>query len=307
MKYTLLCLLLFAWGCRQQKSPAEPPIKEITSVRGIGKIIPENEILKLALQTSGTVASVFAHENDSLTSGSTILCLTDQSEMNEVALAQAAITSQRAQIAATKAQVTEEKAKEANLQLEYDRIARLYADGAETGQVKENAATELQVQQSTFQRAQEDLTREISKLNEAEKNLELKKTMLEKRCLKAPLSGILLELNVHPGEYVTEGITVGQFRPDGSKIAVCEIDELFADRVKVGQKAYLLSSGGMDTLATGRVFFTGEFLKKKSLFYEEAGEAEDRRVMEVKIRPDHPTSLLLNAKIECSILIDPDK
>ena len=47
--------------------------------------------------------------------------------------------------------------------------------------------------------------------------------------------------------------------------------------------------------------FTASFLKKKSLFTDQAGEKEDRRVRQIKIGLDHPEQLLLNARVECVI------
>jgi hypothetical protein len=57
----------------------------------------------------------------------------------------------------------------------------------------------------------------------------------------------------------------------------------------------------LDTLSTGTVYFTYSFLKKKSLFTDQSGEKEDRRVRTVKILLDQPENLLLNARIECVI------
>jgi len=68
-----------------------------------------------------------------------------------------------------------------------------------------------------------------------------------------------------------------------------------------GQKAWIRNMGSLDTLTTGTVYFTASFMKKKSLFTDQAGEKEDRRVREIKILLDQPAKLLLNARIECVI------
>ncbi|MEG1585905.1 MAG: HlyD family efflux transporter periplasmic adaptor subunit [Bacteroidales bacterium] len=299
----LLISVLFLFGCRKKSEPALPVATEITSVWGIGKIIPEKEIIQLAMQSSGVVQEVLAADNDSLSKGAPILCLDSQTEQPDVAIANATIHTQEAVIEAKKARIKEEQAKTDYKQEEFDRIQRLFDEGAGTGQERDNAKADLLVQKATLDQVRQELKSEISKLTEAKKTLSLKEANLHKRCLTAPDSGILLELTVHPGEYVQEGATVGQFQPDSRYIATCEIDELFAHLVQTGQKALLFSSGGIDTLGTGKVIFTGRYLKKKSLFYEKAGEAEDRRVVEVKIMPDHPLPLLPNSKVECSIRI----
>jgi hypothetical protein len=49
------------------------------------------------------------------------------------------------------------------------------------------------------------------------------------------------------------------------------------------------------------VYFTSSFLKKKSLFTDQSGEKEDRRVRTIKLLLDAPENLLLNARVECVI------
>ena len=48
-------------------------------------------------------------------------------------------------------------------------------------------------------------------------------------------------------------------------------------------------------------YFTSSFLKKKSLFTDQTGEKEDRRVRTIKISLDKSEGLLLNARVECVI------
>jgi len=80
-----------------------------------------------------------------------------------------------------------------------------------------------------------------------------------------------------------------------------EVDELFADRVAVGQAAGIRRQGGSEILATGKVVSVAPDLKQKSLFSDEIGKLEDRRVREVRIRLDPPAGspLLLGARVEC--------
>lgn len=301
--YPILFLLILAgYGC--SKKETQPYNPQVSSVNGVGKIIPEAEIRNLAMESSGIIQTISLQENDPAKTGDVILCLDNQTENNDIAIAIAQVRTQKSTIEAQRARLGEEKAKTANLTTEYERVIRLYQVGAETGQTKDNLATDLQVQEKSLARTTEDLKREISKLEEIQSELILKQTILEKRYLRAPTDGILLDLTVKQGEYVKQGDAIGQFLPVGPKVVICEVDELFADQIQEGQKAYILSTGGRDTLDTGTVFFISRFLKKKSLFYEKAGETEDRRVLEVKIRPDKPTRLLLNAKIECAIQVE---
>lgn len=302
MKIWLFILLIaLAEGCRRNNQRPTPALPAVTAVRGIGKIVPQQEIIRLAMPASGNVEAILKEENDSVSAGTPLIRLSSPQESAELALAEASADAQRALATAQQSAVSEEEARLHNMQTEYDRIDRLYRDGAETGQVRDNAATDLKVQQAVVEKSRRQLQSEQSKLTESLRNIAVRKSILEKRVLKAPTDGTLLAISVHPGEYVQEGTEIGQFRPNGAVIALCEVDELFASRIRPGQRAYLLSVGGTDTIGTGKVIFCSRYLKNKSLFYEEAGEAEDRRVLEVKILPDKPLPLLLNSKIECSI------
>ncbi len=91
----------------------------------------------------------------------------------------------------------------------------------------------------------------------------------------------------------------GQITPKGKMIAICEIDESNAGIVFVGQKGWIRNVGSADTLSTGTVYFAASFLKKKSLFTDQSGEKEDRRVRTIKMMLDNPNQLLINARVEC--------
>ena len=69
----------------------------------------------------------------------------------------------------------------------------------------------------------------------------------------------------------------------------------------VGQNGWIRNVGSSDTLSTGKVYFAFSFLKKKSLFTDQSGEKEDRRVRTIKMMLDNPDKLLLNARVECVI------
>jgi hypothetical protein len=110
-----------------------------------------------------------------------------------------------------------------------------------------------------------------------------------------------LELTVLLGGSVSIQESFAQISPEGKMIAICEIDEANASKIEVGQKGWIRNVGASDTLSTGTVYFAFSFLKKKSLFTDQSGEKEDRRVRTIKMMLDHPENLLLNTRVECVI------
>jgi multidrug resistance efflux pump len=125
------------------------------------------------------------------------------------------------------------------------------------------------------------------------------------RVVRAPADGRVLSLAVRPGEAVGPETPIGDFAPEGPLETRCEVDELYAPWVRVGQPAFVRTLGGRDSLAAGTIVYASPALKRKSLFAETADEAEDRRVREVRVRlaPDANRGgrLLLNARVECVV------
>jgi hypothetical protein len=73
--------------------------------------------------------------------------------------------------------------------------------------------------------------------------------------------------------------------------------------VKVGQPAFMRNQGMDEKLASGEVIFVGSYLKKKSLFSDDSGNMEDRRVREVRILIKDNKQLIFNSLVEAVINI----
>jgi hypothetical protein len=86
-------------------------------------------------------------------------------------------------------------------------------------------------------------------------------------------------------------------------VAVTEIDELFALNVKLGQKAIIRPQGSDERLTTGTVILASPYLRKKSLFSDNAANLEDRRVREVRVQLDDPSKVIIGARVECIITV----
>jgi multidrug resistance efflux pump len=139
------------------------------------------------------------------------------------------------------------------------------------------------------------------KINELAADIKYYQTLLQRRIVKAPLSGTFLSVSVRSGTYLSGTTPLGDFAPDGSLMALSEVDELFADKVSIGQKALIRNQGETEVLAKGVVVFVGNYLKKKSLFSGKPDDLEDRRVREVRVQLDDQAKILIGARVECVI------
>lgn len=301
----LLCLLLVNCGDKKSEETI-PPISDSVSINqivGVGKIVPENEIIQLSAEVAGIVQKVYKNENDSVAAGAIIVALKHTIEDANINQLNTAVAIQRAQIKVEENALKELQIRYANANTEVQRLQNLLAKGAETRQVVDNATTELQSFHANIKKLQASVAVSKMKWIESKAQVATAEAELQQKFIRAPVNGILLELNTQPGNYINSQQIFAQLKPEGKTIAICEIDERFADKIQIGQTAIIRNFGALDTLATGKVYFASSFLKKKSLFTDQAGEKEDRRVREIKILPDSPANILLNARIECVITL----
>ena len=119
--------------------------------------------------------------------------------------------------------------------------------------------------------------------------------------MKAPVNGTLLSLEVSKGEYISPSQIIGEFAPEGPLMALTEIDELFASKIKLGQRAKIRNQGKEEVIAEGTVVLTSPYLRKKSLFSENSSNLEDRRVREVRVQLDSASNILIGSRVECWI------
>lgn len=303
----LLSLLSIITSCgnnQLKEKTAADKIKDagtVNQVVGIGKIEPESDIVQLSAPVNGIVQKILKKENDSVSVGTPILELDHQLEDGKVRQLVTEVNTQAAQIKADEASVGEYEAKYNNSVSEVQRLQRLLAKGAETQQAVDDANTSLKSYQSNLKRLQASVTVSKSKLEQTKAALHVAEIERDQKIIRSPVNGKLLELSTLIGSSIDTRQSFAQISPMGKTIAVCEIDEMYADKVSVGQKAWIRNVGSPDTLSTGTVYIALSFLQKKSLFTDQSGEKEDRRVRTIKIMLDQPDRLLLNARVECVI------
>jgi len=302
-----LILFLFFISCNnvdKKKEAADEKAKLEKSndrVVGVGMILPEKDIVQLSSPVNGIVKKILKNGNDSVSIGTPVLELDHQLEDAKAKQLSSEVATQAAQIKADEASVGEFEAKYENAVSELQRLQRLLAKGAETQQAVDNANTNLKSFQSNLKRLQASSDVSKSRLNETKAAFREAQIERAQKIILSPVNGRILELTVLAGGAVNTTESLAQISPEGKTIAVCEIDEMYAGKIAVGQKGWIRNVGSIDTLSTGTVYFTYSFLKKKSLFTDQSGEKEDRRIRTIKMMLDQPEKLLLNARIECVI------
>lgn len=301
-----LVLLAACAGKEASKPAATSPVPvQPTNVRevvALGRIEPENKLTSLAAAASGVVETLTVAEGQRVQRGQLLLSLNHAVEQAQVAQARSQLGTQQAQITADEAALRSARVKATNLARTAERVAGLAARGAETTQSRDDAQTEVATQQQEVARLQASTQSAQRQLITLHANVAVAEAQLSQRFVRAPRAGRILKWDAQVGGTVSPDVSLGDFAPAGRPTVLCEMDELFASRVQVGQKAYVRPQGGTEHLASGTVLFVAPYLKQKSLFAATAGDAEDRRVREVRVvLPENGAKLLLNSRVECVI------
>ncbi len=312
MKYFLLLFpvsILFA-SCEGNEGagkPVQAPVtyegapKDVHEIIGIGRVEPEQDIIRLASSDGGVVSRLYIREGDRVKAGAILLELEKSVEAARIPQIRARTATQQAQVAADEQAVAEAETRLETLQKALQRSQSLFAKNVETEQNRDNAQFEVQNQQAAVARLKAAAQVSRTRLGEFRNDLLVAERELALKTVKAPASGQILSVSTQPGNALSPAATFAELAPDGRTIVRCEVDELLAGRVMPGQKAVIRAIGTDAVLAEGEVVYAAPLLKKKSLFAETAGEQEDRRVRELKILLRDPKNLLLNARVECVI------
>lgn len=305
--FTLLIAFL-ATNCGEKEEQKEKsttakvaiaPVSDI--IIGIGKIIPEQQIIQVATQTSGVLKTIYKQENETFQKGEVLAVLSNDVESDEVKESISRTNIQNQEVKVAQATIAEYESKLLNAQNLYNRLKSLYDKGAETKQNLENAEADYKTLQANISRLKSQIAVAQSRVTSSNLNTSFYKAKLDKTKIIAPCNGKVLEWEIQPGEGIASQQSIAQIAPSGNTIVECEIDESLALKAKIGQLVEVNYLGSVDVIAKGKIYFLSEYLRKKSMFSEQSGEAEDRRVRIVKVMLENPKGLLFNAKVEVKI------
>jgi HlyD family secretion protein len=306
----ILFMMIIAMGfgrcrSREQDETLPPPqtIIEPTRIVGIGRIEPELRLLDLSSESSGLITSLHYQAGDDIAQAQVIIELTHAVEQAKLEQSKARLKSQLSQIKALEAALAATTIRTENAKVTYKRAKILFEKDAQTEFYLDNARTEYESLLEEIKRLEANVVAAKDLVKEFQADQKLAQAELEKRLLVAPTDGQILSLDVTIGSYVSAENPIGTFAPKSPLCARCEIDELFAGYVKKGQKAIIRYPGMTESISEGTVTFAGPYLRKKSLFADDVGDLEDRRVREIVIRLAPDASVLYGSRVECVIQI----
>ncbi len=210
--------------------------------------------------------------------------LASDAARSQVAQAQATVEAARAQVASAEAQVGAASSQRARAEADLRRIQQLFQEGAipaqqvdaaraaaeaaraqhEAAQAQWRAAREqlraaqaaLQLAQTNFQQValrQRDVEQAEAAVRQAEAALRLARLQLQHTAVRAPLSGVVVERRVDPGEYAAPGAPLLVVADVSTVRVSLAVSETQIRTVRVGQVVRVTVDALPGRSFTGRV------------------------------------------------------
>lgn len=278
-------------------------IDEVNVVQAIGKVSPGNDWVILSSPISARIQKMLVAEGDSVAAGQVLFLLESNANTNEIEVAKARLSGLQAENRVSLEELKKAKLSEQDMHDRYQTSRRLYEQNAETREKMEEDYFNWQQQVLTVRGLEYSL--KAQKEKEIEQRIQVKSAedLLADYRIVAPVAGVLAELSAKLGQSVNSAQVLGKIIDFEDPIVIAEVDELFANDIKVGQEVWFSNIGSVDTIGRGEIMYVSPVLSDKSILYELANEGKDRRVRKIKIGIDVPVNVPINAKVDCQIKI----
>jgi HlyD family secretion protein len=311
--FLILAISIFSCGKREaatkeQEAMVKNQLKidsvfRLNHVIGLGRIEPSDKMTTINSEVEGFVKEVRYIENQKISKGQILLILDSEVEGAQLNQSKSKIASQESSIAAAKSNADVLRVKISQAKNTLERNSKLLAGNAATQQVVDDSKFALQDLEKQLSQALNNVNQQESRLNELKSDINYFQVLSTRKMVRAPRNGTFLSQDIKPGQFVSKTSSLGDFAPEGPIQAICEIDELFANRMTVGQEAEIRLQGTTEVLTKGSLQYVAPYLKKKSLFSDRADNLEDRRIREIRIKLDDPSKVLIGQRVEVVVNI----
>ena len=276
-------------------------VDKINKIVGIARIEPAAKISPIGSESIGKIVQIHVSEGQAIKKGTLLLTLDQGTETAQIQQSNARLTTRQQRVKSLEAKIEAIELKISLADIERKRDRRLAEAQAGTQKAAFDSENVFKNLNADLLIAKADLAEAKSAITEIETERNYVMELLQKKYIYAPSDGMILNWDVKLGQAVSAGSKIADFAPDGDLIAITEVDELFAMKVKKGQRVQINIQGTNEKLSSGTVIYCAPFLSKKSIFNDRADNLEDRRVREVRVHIDRPEAVLIGSRVECII------
>lgn len=301
---SILGLLILVSCSDKQPTVEEITTAPVTTIVGIGKVLPEDGIVMFSVTQPTKVIKLHKKLGDTVNKNDILFELEATKEAIRVDQTKAANNAAAADYKAAQQQVNIEKIKLESLRKIFETSRRLYATNAETREQLHQDSTAYNQQKALVKERELSVQAQYVALQEKNLDIQSAKVDAQDKYYKALQDGILIRFDVTLGEILNPNNTFGELAPNKPLVVEGELDEFYADRIKVGQDVQISLTGQTNIIAQGKIKYVGSSLQNKSIIYETVGEGQDRRVRRFTVTlTSGQEQLLINQKVECKIIL----
>lgn len=293
-------------GCKNEKKKQEEQEKaKLSAIYGsviaIGKVLPEGGWVQISSPISAEVKDIMVKEGDVVEQGQVLMTLKENTEGLDLAQSQSQLESLKAQHQASTKDLAKQEIILKELMSKYETSRSLLAKNAETRENVDKDLSNVKQQEELISGLKSQIR--ANQATEKEQSIIIAKNRqsLKDYQVTAIKKGIVSELNVEIGQTINGTAELGKIVDSENIVIEAEVDELFADSVKIGQTVDINFVGKPAVIGKGKIVYLSPTLMNKSILFETANEAEDRRIRRIRIEPEGNSTLLINSKVECRI------
>ncbi len=206
------------------KVTAEPAGRHtiIETVAANGKIQPELDV-KISPYISGEVMELFVKEGDEVKKGDLLARIDAEIYIVNYERLEAALNSQKANEANSRARMAQTKAQFVNAELSYERNKKLWEQSVISKAEYDAALASFEVARAEVEAARQSVKSAEYSVKSAEASLQEAKENLTKTTIRAPGDGTVSKLSVEVGERVTGA---SQFSSGTEIMRLANLDEM---------------------------------------------------------------------------------
>ncbi|HRQ65702.1 MAG TPA: efflux RND transporter periplasmic adaptor subunit [Xanthomonadaceae bacterium] len=253
-----------------------------SSVLSSGRLAYREEV-QLRSEVIGKAARVPVAEGDRVAAGDLIVAL-DPEQFRTL------VDQQRANTRLQEIAIERQRLLLANLERQVDRTRELFRRGLTDTNTQEAAENELALARVDLRSREEALAQARAALAQAEDNL-------GKTEIRSPIDGIVIQLDVKPGEAVIAGTTnipgstLAVIADTSSMLTELRVDEADIAQVALGQSAAIFAAAFPDTALPGLVESIATSAQR--------AEGQQNLSFEVRVRLTEPDRVAVRPGMSC--------